>query len=159
VRGLWRESFRTAKGTLFAVPIDGGGWGLGLATRINGEGIAVGYFFAPRLQETPSSSDPRRLCPEDAIWVVRFGDLGLIQGSWPVGGTLWHWRREDWPMPAFGRKESLTDRFWRVEYSDDDPNDLASETAITAEEFERLPEDGLAGFRFVEERLSRLLVG
>jgi hypothetical protein len=45
-----------------------------------------------------------------------------------------------------------------VEYADDDPNSRPREVEIPREEFERLPEDGLAGFGFIEARLSRLLV-
>lgn len=60
-------------------------------------------------------------------------------------------------MPAFGRHEELTDRYLRFEYADDDPNSRPDEVEISREEFEHLPEDGLAGFGFTEARLTRLL--
>jgi hypothetical protein len=46
---------------------------------------------------------------------------------------------------------------FRVEYSDDDPNSQLREAPIPKEEFARLPEDGAAGFGFIEARLTRLL--
>lgn len=52
--------------------------------------------------------------------------------------------------PAFGRYEELTGQRFRVEYSDDDPSSLPREVSISQEEFERLPEDGAAGFGFIE---------
>lgn len=51
----------------------------------------------------------------------------------------------------------MTDRYFRVEYADNDPNSLPREYLISQEEFQRLPEDGLAGFRFVEALLAQLL--
>jgi hypothetical protein len=74
-----------------------------------------------------------------------------------VIGQLSGWQRDKWPMSAFGRREELTGRCWRVEYDDDDPNSRPRETLISTEECERLPEDGAAGFGFVEARMTRLL--
>ena len=60
-------------------------------------------------------------------------------------------------MPAFGRHEELRDRYFRVEYADDDPNSQPRERQISQAEFEYLPKDGLAGFGYVESRLTTLL--
>ena len=87
----------------------------------------------------------------------RLMDLGLIRGNWPVIGQLPAWERHRWPMPAFGRREELTGRCWRVEYDDDDLNSRPRETLVAREECDRLPEDGAAGSAFVEARMTRLL--
>lgn len=60
-------------------------------------------------------------------------------------------------MPAFGRAEPLTGRLLRVEYRDDDPNSPPREVEVSRPEFEALPEEGLAGFEFMQKRLSRVL--
>ena len=144
------------EGDLFAVPLRDGGYAVGLAARTDGKGIVVGYFFGQRFDIPPEAGE---VDPSDVVWISMFGDLGLVKREWPVIGRLPGWRREDWPMPVFGRRESLTDRVLRVEYPDDEPNAVPRETRITEEEVAELPEDGLAGAGFVEKRMTRLLGG
>ena len=151
------SSARYREGDLFAVPLRDGGYGVGLAIRASSDGVVVGYFFRARFEEPPRPEEIGSLSRDEAVWVKAFGDLRLLDGAWPVLGPLPGWRREEWPMPAFGRDESLTKRFLRVEYDDDNPNSRPRETPITEEEFERLPLDGLAGAGSVEKRLTRLL--
>lgn len=117
----------------------------------------LGYFFGLRFDEPPGLSYVDELSAVDNALIQTFGDLGLIRGKWPVIGRLARWRREEWPMPAFGRHEELTGRYLRVEYDDDDPNSRPREVEISRDEFEQVPQDGLAGFGFVEARLTRLL--
>ena len=146
-----------AEGDVFAVPLREGGYGVGVVARTNGEGAVLGYFFGQRHEEPPKLADLGEPHAVDNVLVAIFGDLGLIRGKWPIVGQLPAWRREEWPMPAFGRYEQLTGRYVRVEYTDDDPNSRPTEVEISRDEFERLPEDGMAGFGFIEARLTRLL--
>ena len=95
--------------------------------------------------------------PSNAVLIRRFGDLGLVEGQWEVLGSDPGWDRDRWPVPGFGRREELTGRSWRVEYSDADGIELLGEMIVSDAERERLPEDGLAGAGFVEQRLTRLL--
>lgn len=145
-----------AEGDVFAVPLSQGGYGIGVVARMDGKGSVLGYFFGERHENLPDAAEVR-LSAVDSVLVQKFGDLGLIRGSWPVIGRVAGWRRTEWPMPSFARHEELTGRYLRVEYDDDDPNSRPSETSVSREEFERLPEDGLAGFGFIETRLSRML--
>ncbi len=145
------------EGDVFAVPLQDGSYGIGVVARMDGRGAVLGYFFNRRYDSAPAAADLGGLTALDAILVQVFGDPGLVRGSWPVIGPLPNWRREEWPMPAFGRYEELTGRYFRVAYSDDDPNSRPREVPISQEEFERLPEDGAAGFGFIEARLTRLL--
>ncbi len=145
------------EGDVFAVPLRDGGYGIGIVARMDGKGAVLGYFFDRRYEAAPAAADVGRLTALDAVLIQIFGDVGLVRGTWPVIGQLRDWRREEWPMPAFGRHEELTGRYFRVEYSDDDPNSRPHEVPISQEEFERLPEDGAAGFGFIEARLTRLL--
>lgn len=145
------------EGDLFAVPLPGGGYAVGVVARMDRKGVLLAYFFGPRSERLPPLPHLGEVRALDAILVQRLGDVGLVDGDWPIIGHLPSWRREEWPMPAFGRHEELTDRYFRVEYADDDPNRSPDESQISANEFGRLPEDGLAGFRFVETVLSRRL--
>lgn len=146
-----------SEGDVFAVPLRDGGYGIGLVARMNGKGAVLGYFFGSRYDTVPNIAEVGELSALDAVLIQIFGDLGLIRGAWPVFGRLPGWQREEWPMPAFGRREALTGRCFRVEYPDDDPNGRPREVPISSEECDRLPEDGAAGFAFVEARLTRLL--
>lgn len=144
------------EGDIFAVPLADGGYALGVVARMDGKGSVLGYFFDERYDDLPELAKDS-LSAVDNVLIQKFGDLGLIRGSWSVIGRIAPWRRHEWPMPAFGRHEELTGRFLRVEYDDDDPNSRPSETEVSPEELEHLPEDGLAGFGFIEKRLSRIL--
>lgn len=151
------QKVRYKEGDVFAVPLRDGGYAVGVVARSKGQGPVLGYFFGPRHAVVPELDDVAQLEAVDHVLVQKFGDLNLIRGKWQVLGALPGWRREEWPMPAFGRHEALTGRYLRVEYADDDPNSRPREVEITRHEFERLAEDGLAGFGFIETRLTRLL--
>jgi hypothetical protein len=145
-----------AEGDVFAVPLGGGGYAVGVVARMNGRGAVLGYFFEQRYELAPTLAGVGELDAVDNALIAIFGDLGLIRGKWPVLGRLPGWRRQEWPMPAFGRHEQVTGRYFRVEYDDDDPSSRPSEVEIPRHEFDRLPEDGMAGFGFIEARLTRL---
>ena len=155
--GTPRQPYR--EGDLFAVPLTFGGYAIGVAARANRRGAVLGYFFGGWYESVPDADDVGQLTPSRAVLAQVFGDLGLVRGSWRVIAPLPGRRREDWPMPAFGRREELTGRCIRVEYSDDDPNSSPREIPVAAEECDRLPEDGAAGYRFVEAKLSTLVAG
>jgi hypothetical protein len=131
------------EGDVFAVPLRGGGYGLGVVTRMDGNGVALGYFSGRRYNDLPDIHQAR--IDSDTA------------GRWTVLGRLPRWSREDWPMPAFGRREEFSGRCFRVEYADDNPGTPIRELPIAPEECDSLPEDGLVGFAFVEERLGRLV--
>ena len=148
-----------AEGDVFAVPLQDGAYGLGVVARMDGKGAVLGYFFGERHEQLPQLSDISELSAADNVLIKIFGDLGLENQTWPVIGPLPQWRRENWPMPAFVRHASLTATYFSVEYEDDDPNSHPQEREISREEYEYLPENGLAGSGFVEQRLTRLLRG
>jgi hypothetical protein len=59
-------------------------------------------------------------------------------------------------MPAFIRREPFTNRAWRVEFSDTDPNKRIREEQIPTETI-GLEEDSLAGAGAAETILTMLL--
>jgi hypothetical protein len=89
----------------FQSQIANGGYARGVAARVATRGkVLFGYFFAPCLRDKePISYDD--LHPNDAILRVRFGDLGLINGEWPICGTIHNWDRTKWGMPDFARRD------------------------------------------------------
>lgn len=97
------------------------------------------------------------MAASDAALVEAFGDLGLVNETWPLLGRLEGWDRRAWPTPAFGRFEELTGRAFRAIYDDTNPNRLVREEQIDPSELVGLPKDGLLGAEAVERLLTRLL--
>jgi len=145
-------------GDWFAVPLqEGGGYGAGIVAHHDGRGGVIGYLFGHRFSEVPTLDDVAGLQPSDSIRVMRFGDLGLIKGQWPILGKLEHWDSDDWPIPPFGRREP-TGRALRVIYSAEDLAGPLREEPISNEECDRLPRDALSGAGAVELVLTQLLL-
>lgn len=145
------------EGDWFAVPLPGGGYGLGLVVRASPTGVLVGYFFGPRLLELPRIEDVDGLTPGQAALVRKFGDLGLRQGKWPIIGRSGRWERSDWPMPAFVRREEFTGRVFKVYYDERDPNRFVGEEEVSPEHASDMNPDGLMGAGFAERLLARTL--
>ena len=146
------------EGDWFAVPLDDGGYAIGVAARANPkDGVLLGYFFGPRREEVPSLRDMQNLHAADAVLVGHFGHLGLTQGKWPNIGAFDDWDRTAWPMPVFVRYEQLSGRSFKVYYDDDDPNKRVKEEQIRPGTAEHGPTAGLMGAGYVEEVLSDAL--
>ena len=150
-----------SEGTIFLVPLRNGGYARGVVARAGRNGkVLYGYFFGPRLSITEAAEATKfgNLNPSKALLKVLFGDLGLINGEWPVRGRIADWDRTEWPMPDFvsvdptGHKKLM-----RVRYSDTDPGRFISQVSTT--EDHGLERDSLAGYGAVEIKLTKLLGG
>lgn len=142
---------------MFAVPLERGGYGIGVVSRSKPRGrVILCHFFGPRLKERPLGGDDWNLDPVTAVLILRVGDLGLVQGDWPVVGRVANWSREQWKVPDFVRRESLRDVTWVVTYADTDPSEVAREVR-TFDECANLPEDGLSGYVAAELHLDQFL--
>ena len=145
------------EGTWFAVPLAGGAYVPARVARHAPKGrVLVAYFFGCKFRDPPALAELQSFQPEEAIKVVRIGDLGLIGGAWPVIGDAPQWDRDRWPMPTFIRKDDLSRVGWRVIYSDSDPTIIQSEQRIPYETT-GLESGGLYGTKAVEIVLSELL--
>ena len=142
-----------AEGLLVAVPAtDGVGYLVGLVARAEksrslGAAILL-YFFPPRLRRVPHLDDVPVLHRDAAISVVRTGVRRIVEGAWPIVGTLQGFQRSDWPIPLFGGVSlSQPGLAWIVEYTDDRIGVGAprSERVVSVAEAERYPSDSAWG--------------
>src|SRR5581483_1548454 len=134
-----------SEGTLFLVPLRQGGYARGVVARADPEGkILLGYFFGPRLKSNVAVT-MNDLDPNNAVICVRFGALGLQNGEWQILGNISNWKRSEWPMPDFTRRDPMGKMKPRlVHYSDDNPSRIEREYAIDAES--GLETDSLSGY-------------
>lgn len=146
------------EGTWFAVPLQSGGYGLGVVARMAGTGPVFGYFFGPKRALIPELGEVANLRAEDAVWLGRFGDLGLRRAEWQIIGHTTDWRRESWPLPPFIRIDPISaGKAVKATYSD--TLDVVSEVACDPALATSYPEDTLSGSGAVEYQLTSLLDG
>jgi len=145
-----------SEGSVFLVPLRNGEYARGIVARapLRAGKILLGYFFGPGVKSAHAVAYDD-LEPDRAILRVRFGDLGLINGSWSVLGILPNWQRSNWPFPDFVRRELFTNRAYLVHYVDADPRKREFEKPV--DPGCELPEDGLWGSGAVEIRLTKLI--
>ncbi|MBP1852505.1 hypothetical protein J2Z17_003962 [Rhizobium halophytocola] len=112
----------------------------------------LGYFFGPRIP-AQTEAGVEGLEPGNAILSLRFGDLGLHKGLWPVVGKLPDWNPAEWPMFEAVRRDPLKKAKPRlIRYDDNDPSKILSEQVMESDN--DLPSDSVAGYRFVEAKRS-----
>jgi len=146
------------EGSWFAAPLQKGGYGVGRVARHSPKGVTVlAYFFGPKRGKLPSLIEIENLHADDAVWVRVIGDLGLMNGSWPIIGDSAHWDRDRWSVPVLFRRVNVPKATaWRVEYSNDDPEIIVCEERIPYDS--NLPDtDGCSGAGAAEKRLTALL--
>jgi len=146
------------EGTWFAVPLRQGGYAIGVAARIDGTGGMFGYFFGPKCEKVPILEEACKHCKEDAVLLTRFGDLGLIEGDWPIIGDCDEWDRGVWPMPPFVRIDEVAGKAWISHYSEDNL-DFIQEKPCDPSLVSEYPYDRLSGSGAVEIRLTKILEG
>lgn len=156
-----RKHIKYVEGQWFAVPLNDGGYALGVIVRGNYRTKGgLGYFFGPRYDRVPDDRETWRKRPEEAVLIAWFGDLGIVQGAWPLIPSTRPFQRAAWPVPTFHRIDSLDPTIgWRVEYSQD-INGLERplrETLCDARDLAGLPKDSLFGDKAIEAVLTKLL--
>jgi hypothetical protein len=153
-----RKKLPYQEGDWFAVPLGDGSYAVGLVARMDRKGGVLGYFFGPRREQPPAKADIMHLTHADAVWISHFGDLGLLEGLWPIIGRVGPWNRADWPMPVFGAI-SVDGRYaWRAKY-DENTLEIVSYNKVHPDKVRGLPEDGSSGAGSVEILLTKLLCG
>lgn len=114
------------------------------------------YLFGPKRDQLPSMDDIQGLRAEQAVKVLRVGDMALVSGHWRVLGQLSDFNPEQWPMPQFLRRADALRRAWRVTYSSNDPGRSEREESVPYETT-GLETDSLYGYGSAELLLTRLL--
>jgi hypothetical protein len=151
MKPLYRE------GSWFAVPLLDGGYAWGMVARLApASKIMLAYLFGPRLPRPPGLAQLDTLRPEDALRVLRVGDMALASGHWPVLGESAVWQASEWPVPQFLRRAEALRRAWRVTYSDADPGRSEREEAVPFDT-PGMASDSLYGYGSTELLLTRLL--
>jgi hypothetical protein len=150
-----RQSYQ--EGSWFAVPLLDGGYGWGLVARLSpGSKIMLAYLFGPKLARLPSVDELNTLQPQDAVKVLRCGDMALASGHWRVLGQIDEWDPARWPVPQFLRRADALQRAWRVTYSDADPSRSEREESVPYDT-PGLEADSLYGYGSTELLLTKLL--
>lgn len=155
-----RRRANYVEGDWIAIPLSTERFGVGRIARSRPP-VFVCYAFVHTYAKPPELADLAELKPEDAVIVAMVGDLGLITGEWLVVGHdphEWTTNRSRWPIPRFGFQDPLLGISWAREYDPNDPTKPpVRQFRISAEERERLPADGLYGFRAFVQKLEHLL--
>lgn len=141
-------------GSIFLVPLRDHGYCVGVLTHASGKGHAFGYFFGPRISE-PSKVNMNILDSDDAILIGKFGDLGFVQGNWPVIGIIQPWDQSQWPMLPLVRIDESKRRAWLSQYSD--KFECVEEKEIDVSEAGNYPYDRMMGSGSIEIRLTKLM--
>ena len=153
-----KKRVKYGEGQWFAVPLTGNRYALGVIVRGSyRKHGGLGYFFGPPRAEVPNDQATWLLSPRDAVMIGWFGDLGIVEGRWPLVASTRPFRREDWPIPRFGNPDTAT-HGWLTEYaqhSDSSDQPIRREYVRIAE-LSALPEDGVWGYLAVENWLSSL---
>ena len=156
-----QKHIRYSEGQWFAIPLRNGGYALGIIVigsyKTKG---GLGYFFGPKYLEIPDDKAILEKQPGDAILVAIFGDLGIINGNWPLIQSSRPFSKEEWPIPKFGMKISLVQRKGFIrEYKQNEAGDLIlhRETVVAEEDILNLPTDSIMGGGAIEIKLTNLL--
>lgn len=142
------------EGDVFGVPLQCGVYARGVVARASdGVEILVAYFFEPALLELSHCVDD--ISPEKVIKILRCGDLGIVDGSWPLIGKISNWNRDLWPSPKFFREDPLRGKGFLIKYSDENP--LFIESREPYEGNRKYERDGVAGKGYIEGVLTDML--
>jgi hypothetical protein len=145
------------EGDIFALPLRNGGYSLGVIARSPKRGIILlGYFFPNVYPMVPKPDQIPKLRPQNAIEILIFGDLSLINGEWKIITNIDNFKRDEWPMPKFLRREELTGRSLLITYADDNPGKKVAQE-ICSPETTGYPADILCGAGYVEIVLTKRL--
>jgi hypothetical protein len=145
------------EGVWIGVPLETGGFTPVLVARVSKQpGVLLGYCFPIQGDLRQLDGELKTLSPKDAVVIARFGELGVIEGRWPVLAEASGWVRECWPTPFFSRREEFTGRMWLIEYDDVDPSEEKANRPASLND-PAVPRDGLYGALAFEKLLTKLV--
>jgi len=151
-----RIKINYTEGSCIAVPLKNGGYSRGVIARMDKHGRVFGYFFGQPYINIPQLKDFVTLQAEDAIYIGRFGDLGLVNNEWPIIGEMENWCRSDWPLPPFIRVDTNANRAW-ISHYDDNNLSYIREEEVSPDRINEYPYDRFSGYVALQIHLSKLL--
>jgi hypothetical protein len=119
--------------------------------------MLLGYFFGPWRTSVTATSTPFDLQPEDAIYCANVGDSGIREGRWPELGKVSNFSRETWPQPLYRCQDPISGSWTVARFPEGDFAAPVEQRTATETEVQGLPDDGIDGHIFVQQRLNRLL--
>jgi len=144
------------EGDLFLVPVYNSEPVVGLIARLSKDKM-LGYFFKHNITKGAEFSDVKKIILKENILLIHMCSLlGFTKGEWKFFGKMDYFKNFDFEIPTFKRVDVLSGECFEVLYN----NNLEEVNCIKVSDCETLdgfPEDGLAGYQFIQKRLSRIL--
>lgn len=155
------KHYRYDEGQWFAVPLRNGGFGIGVIVRGSyATKGGLGYFFGPRYETVPGDEATWEKHAQQAVMITRFGDLGIINGRWPMIESSKPFIKENWPIPKFGIEVPYPPgKGFLREYAQNQKGEFIciKETPVDASDIAHYPRDAVMGGGAVEISLTNLL--
>lgn len=151
-----------SEGQWFAIPLPSSGYAIGIIARGSYKTKGgLGYFFGPKYDEIPSNLETFSKNKENFIFIGWFGDLGIINGDWPLIEAGKPFKRVEWPVPKFYRIPGIPEgQAFLVEYDQTMPEmfrPMHEYLVPISQDILQFPEDSLHGAGAIEIILDRLL--
>ena len=118
------------EGSVFAIPLNDGGYGIGVVARAASNGVILSYLFSDRYTTIPAQNELPKLDPQKALLKIRMGDLYLLNGSWTVLGDLEDWKKEMWPVPVYIQRNATVGKVWTETFWDKDVSRIGSTDTV-----------------------------
>ena len=143
---------KISSGSVITIPLKGR-YIIGLIIRAF-ENKMLCFFYSCSFQNIPELNQIS-LENTEVIFIKICSDLGFKKGDWRVIGKYENWKEEDWKIPVFKRKDLISGVCYEIIYND--KLEEISNKRNACKSLEDNPEDGLAGFGFVEKKLQKLI--
>ncbi|WP_212745915.1 hypothetical protein [Sinomonas susongensis] len=125
-----------------------------VVSRVYGEGLLIGHFFAPEMRELVQAGAART---RDALVVLQIGPLGIKVGAWRPLGRMEDWDRRRWAATVFVTSGLGLSERQVIRYADAEAMTVVSRRLATPQEAATLPRDGLCGYQMVPRLLEQLI--
>lgn len=151
-----KKKLKIQEGDVFSYPINDDLFGIGLVLRINGM-IMLSVFFDPKFVNQDSNVLKLDLSKQVIFFTCLCSALGIKNSRWKILGKLESWDKRQWPIPVFKRKDSLSGEYSKVFYNENLEETNCIEVESGAVTIIDCPDDGLAGYGYVESKMKKLL--
>jgi hypothetical protein len=149
------KRIRCSEGQCIAVPLTNECFARLVVSRLTSTGYLLSYCYAPSLADFPTMADFVALVPSEAVCVWRISNVGVVDGLWPVVGTMPNWNRAQWPVPKFPFTDPLTGRKYLRTFDDNDPRRRIAQERVDDDYVFPEEDDSARGHLIAVKVLSR----